>query len=279
VTSARLEIGPVVIGGGAPLAVIAGPCVIESRDSALRHGERLAAIARDLGIGLIFKASYDKANRTSGGSFRGIGRDEGLAILAEVRAATALPVLTDVHERDDIAAVAEVVDVLQTPAFLCRQTDFIQAVARTGKPVNIKKGQFLSPWEMQHVVAKARDVGNARVLVTERGASFGYQNLVSDMRSLVVLGETGCPVVFDATHSVQLPGGAGTASGGQREFVPALARAAVAVGVDAVFLEVHEDPSRALSDAATSYPLAALPALLETLRAIDRAARGARGQS
>jgi 2-dehydro-3-deoxyphosphooctonate aldolase (KDO 8-P synthase) len=277
VSSARLAIGPVVIGGGAPLAVIAGPCVIESRDSALRHGERLAAMAREVGIGLVFKASYDKANRTSGGSFRGMGRDEGLAILVAVRDATGLPVLTDVHERDDIAAVAQAVDVLQTPAFLCRQTDFIQDVARAGKPVNLKKGQFLSPWEMQHVVAKARAVGNDSVLVTERGASFGYQNLVSDMRSLVVLGETGCPVVFDATHSVQLPGGAGDASGGQREFVPALARAAVAVGVDAVFLEAHEDPAHALSDAATSYPLDQLPALLRTLQAIDRAARDARG--
>jgi len=277
VKSARLEIGPVVIGGGAPLAVIAGPCVIESRESALRHGERLAAIARALGIGLVFKASYDKANRTAGGSFRGIGRDEGLAILAAVRDATGLPVLTDVHEREDVDAVAEVVDVLQTPAFLCRQTDFIQAVARTGKPVNLKKGQFLSPWEMRHVVEKARAVGNPHVLVTERGASFGYQNLVSDMRSLVVLAETGCPVVFDATHSVQLPGGAGDASGGQREFVPALARAAVAVGVDAVFLEAHEDPSRALSDAATSYPLDQLPALLRALQAIDTATRAAAG--
>ncbi len=275
--SARLEIGPVVIGGGAPLAVIAGPCVIESRESALRHGERLAAIARELSIGLVFKASYDKANRTSGGSFRGIGRDEGLAILAAVRDATGLPVLTDVHEREDVDAVAEVVDILQTPAFLCRQTDFIQQVARTGKPVNLKKGQFLSPWEMRHVVEKARAVGNDRVLVTERGASFGYQNLVSDMRSLVVLGETGCPVVFDATHSVQLPGGAGDASGGQREFVPALARAAVAVGVDAVFLEAHEDPPRALSDAATSFPLDQLAGLLRTLQAIDRATRAGGG--
>ena len=274
-SSTRLEIGPVVIGGGAPLALIAGPCVIESRESALRHGERIARVARELDVGIVFKASYDKANRTSGGSFRGLGRDEGLRILDDVRRATGLPVLTDVHERDDIAAVAEVVDVLQTPAFLCRQTDFILDVARSGKPVNLKKGQFLSPWEMRHVVAKAQSVGNGKVLVTERGASFGYQNLVSDMRSLVVLGETGCPVVFDATHSVQLPGGAGDASGGQREFVPALARAAVAVGVDVVFLEVHEDPPRALSDAATSYPLDELPALVRTLQAIDRAARGA----
>jgi 2-dehydro-3-deoxyphosphooctonate aldolase (KDO 8-P synthase) len=266
-----LDIGGVVIGEGAPLAVIAGPCVIESREAALRHADRLAAIGRSEALGLIYKSSYDKANRTSLASFRGLGRDEGLAVLAEVRRETGLPVLTDVHEREDVAAVAEVVDVLQTPAFLCRQTDFIAAVAAAGKPVNLKKGQFLSPWEMHHVVEKARATGNDRLLVTERGASFGYQNLVSDMRSLVVLGEIGVPVVFDATHSVQLPGGAGSASGGQREFVPALARAAVAVGVDAVFLEVHEDPSRALSDGATSWPLDALPALLATLRAIDAA--------
>jgi 2-dehydro-3-deoxyphosphooctonate aldolase (KDO 8-P synthase) len=269
----KVDIGGVTIGGGAPLAIIAGPCVIESRDAALRHADRLAAIARKQGIGLVYKSSYDKANRTSGSSFRGFGRDEGLRVLADVRAATGLPVLTDVHEREDVVAVAEVVDVLQTPAFLCRQTDFIVAVSSAGKPVNLKKGQFLSPWEMKHVVEKARAVGNEQVLVTERGASFGYQNLVSDMRSLVVLAETGCPVVFDATHSVQLPGGAGSASGGQREFVPALARAAVAVGVDAVFLEVHEDPARALSDAATSWPLDALPALLSTLCTIDAAVR------
>lgn len=264
-----LDIGGVAIGGDAPLAVIAGPCVIESRDAALRHAERLAGLARSAAVGLVYKSSYDKANRTSIGSFRGLGRDEGLQVLAEVRRETGLPVLTDVHEREDVGAVAEVVDILQTPAFLCRQTDFIEAVAAAGKPVNLKKGQFLSPWEMRHVVEKARATGNERILVTERGASFGYQNLVSDMRSLVVLGEIGVPVVFDATHSVQLPGGAGSSSGGQREFVPALARAAVAVGVDAVFLEVHEDPSRALSDAATSWPLDALPELLAMLRAID----------
>jgi len=266
-----LDIGGVAIGEGAPLAVIAGPCVIESREAALRHAERLAALARAAGFGLVYKSSYDKANRTSVESFRGLGRDEGLRVLAEVRRETGLPVLTDVHEREDVAAVAEVVDVLQTPAFLCRQTDFIEAVAAAGKPVNLKKGQFLSPWEMRHVVDKARATGNDRLLVTERGATFGYQNLVSDMRSLVVLAEIGVPVVFDATHSVQLPGGAGSASGGQREFVPALARAAVAVGVDAIFLEVHEDPSRALSDGATSWPLDALPPLLATLRAIDAA--------
>ncbi len=270
-----VSIGAVPVGAGAPLAVIAGPCVIESRDSALRHAEKLAAIARDLGAALIYKSSYDKANRTSGSSFRGVGRDEGLAILADVRGATGLPLLTDVHEKEDVSAVAEVVDVLQTPAFLCRQTDFIHACASAGKPVNLKKGQFLSPWEMHHVVDKARETGNTDLLVTERGASFGYQNLVSDMRSLVVLGEIGCPVVFDATHSVQLPGATGTASGGQREFVPALARAAVAVGVDGLFLEVHEDPSKALSDGTTCWPLDQLAALLRMVRALDEARREA----
>jgi 2-dehydro-3-deoxyphosphooctonate aldolase (KDO 8-P synthase) len=270
---AGIDVGGLKVGGGAPLVVIAGPCVIESRESALRHGERIARIAREERVGLVYKSSYDKANRTSGGSFRGIGRDAGLAILDEVRRETGLPILTDVHEKEDAAAVAAVVDVLQTPAFLCRQTDFIEAIAATGRPVNLKKGQFLSPWEMHHVVDKARATGNDRILVTERGASFGYQNLVSDMRSLVVLAETGCPVVFDATHSVQLPGAAGGASGGQREFVPALARAAVAVGVDALFLEVHEDPSQALSDGATSWPLERLPALLRAVRGLDEARR------
>ena len=268
-TRERVEIGPVAVGGGAPLVVIAGTCAIESRDSALRHAERVARIARDANLGLIYKSSYDKANRTSARSFRGVGRDEGLRILEEVRTKIGVPVLTDVHEREDVRAVADAVDVLQVPAFLCRQTDLIEAVAATGKPANLKKGQFLSPWEMRSVVEKARATGNRRVLVTERGASFGYQNLVSDMRSLVVLGEIGCPVVFDATHSVQLPGGAGDVSGGQREFVPALARAAVAVGIDALFLEVHEDPEAALSDAATSWPLAELPGLIASVKAID----------
>ena len=268
-----VEIGPVSVGGNAPLAVIAGPCVIESRDSALRHAEKLLALGDEIGISLIYKSSYDKANRTSRDSFRGAGRDEGLAILDEVRRATGLPILTDVHEKDDVTAVAEVVDVLQTPAFLCRQTDFIVAVANSQKPVNLKKGQFLSPWEMGHVFEKARATGNENLLVTERGASFGYQNLVSDMRSLVVLGEIGCPVVFDATHSVQLPGATGTATGGQREFVPALSRAAAAVGIDALFCEVHEDPSRALSDGTTCWPLAEFGALLRSVQAIDRARR------
>ena len=264
------------VGLDKPFFLISGPCVVESEQLQMDVAGRLKEITSALGIPFIFKSSYDKANRSSGSSFRGPGMDRGLEILAKVKRELKVPVLTDVHSEAEIAAVAKVVDVLQTPAFLCRQTDFILDVARTGKPVNLKKGQFLSPWEMRHVVAKAQSVGNDKVLVTERGASFGYQNLVSDMRSLVVLGETGCPVVFDATHSVQLPGGAGDASGGQREFIPALARAAVAVGVDAVFMEVHEDPPRALSDAATSYPLDQLPALLRTLQAIDRAARAGR---
>jgi 2-dehydro-3-deoxyphosphooctonate aldolase (KDO 8-P synthase) len=271
--SETVRVGGIPVGGGAPLVVLAGPCVIESRESSLRHAEAIAAIGRERGLPIVFKSSFDKANRTSGTSFRGPGLEEGLAILAAVRDATGLPVVTDVHEKEEVAAVAEVADLLQTPAFLCRQTDFVAAVARGGKPVNLKKGQFLSPWEMAHVVEKARATGNRQLLVTERGASFGYQNLVSDMRSLVVLAETGCPVVFDATHSVQLPGGAGAASGGQREFVPALARAAAAVGIDALFLEVHEDPDRALSDAATSWPLARLGELLDSVRAVDEAVR------
>jgi len=268
-----VRIGPVTIGGGAPLAVIAGPCVIESREAALRHARRLQEIAATAGVELVYKSSFDKANRTALESFRGLGMDEGLRVLAEVRRETGLPVLTDVHEPAQISAVAEVADVLQTPAFLCRQTDFILAVAAAGRPVNLKKGQFLSPAEMAQVVRKARSTGNDRLLVTERGFAFGYNNLVSDMRALPQLAATGCPVVFDATHSVQQPGGQGTASGGERQYVAPLARAAVAAGVDAVFLEVHEDPSRALSDGATSLPLADLPALLRQLVAIDRARR------
>jgi 2-dehydro-3-deoxyphosphooctonate aldolase (KDO 8-P synthase) len=275
VATRAVRIGPVAIGGGAPLAVIAGPCVIESRDAALRHAERLARMAADAGVGLVYKSSFDKANRTAADAYRGIGMDAGLAILADVRRTTGLPVLTDVHEREQVAAVAAVVDVLQTPAFLCRQTDFITAVAAAGRPVNLKKGQFLSPSEMARVVEKARATGNQDLLVTERGFAFGYQNLVADMRALAVLAETGCPVVFDATHSVQQPGALGTASGGDRRFVAPLARAAVAAGVDAVFMEVHEDPSRARSDGATSVPLADVPALLRQLVAIDRARREA----
>jgi 2-dehydro-3-deoxyphosphooctonate aldolase (KDO 8-P synthase) len=269
-----VRVGSVTIGGGAPLALIAGPCVIESREAALRHGDALVTLARRIGIGLVYKSSFDKANRTSKESFRGVGMDEGLRILDEVRRATGLPVLTDVHEKDQVRAVAEVADVLQTPAFLCRQTDFITAVAAAGKPVNLKKGQFLSPGEMARVVEKARATGNTQLLVTERGFAFGYNNLVSDLRSLAILAETGCPVVYDATHSVQQPGGLGTQSGGERRFVAPLARAAVAAGCDAVFMEVHEDPSRALSDGSTSVPLADLPALWTTLRAIDQARRG-----
>ncbi|TMA37234.1 MAG: 3-deoxy-8-phosphooctulonate synthase [Deltaproteobacteria bacterium] len=269
----RVRAGTVEIGGGAPLVLIAGPCVIESREAALRHAERLADLAARAGLPLVYKSSFDKANRTALASFRGMGLHEGLAILAEVRRTTGLPVLTDVHEKEQIAAVAEVVDVLQTPAFLCRQTDFIVAVAAAGRPVNLKKGQFLSPWEMEQVVAKARSTGNQDLLVCERGFTFGYNNLVADFRALPVLAATGCPVVFDATHSVQQPGGQGTASGGDRRFVAPLARAAVGAGVDAVFMEVHEDPSRARSDGATSVPLAELPALLAQLVAIDRAVR------
>ena len=268
-----VRVGTVTIGGGAPLAIIAGPCVIESRDGALRHAEQLGGLAARLGIGLVYKSSFDKANRTSIGGFRGAGVDEGLRILEDVRRATGLAVLTDVHETAQIAAVAAVVDVLQTPAFLCRQTDFIVAVARAGKPVNLKKGQFLSPGEMARVVEKARATGNDDLLVTERGYAFGYNNLVSDMRALPVLAETGCPVVYDATHSVQQPGGQGTHSGGDRRFVAPLARAAVAAGCDAVFMEVHEDPSRALSDGATSVPLAEVEALWRQLQAIDRVRR------
>ena len=274
--SGAVRIGPVTVGGGASLVLIAGPCVIESRDAALRHAERIRDLAGAAGIGVVYKSSFDKANRTAVDAFRGLGMDEGLKILAEVRRETGLPVLTDVHDRTQIAAVAEVADVLQTPAFLCRQTDFILAVAAARRPVNLKKGQFLSPLEMAEVVRKARSTGNLDILVTERGFSFGYNNLVSDMRALPVLAQTGCPVVFDATHSVQQPGGLGTASGGERRFVAPLARAAVAAGVDAVFMEVHEDPSRALSDGATSLPLAELPSLLRELVAIDRVLHGAR---
>jgi 2-dehydro-3-deoxyphosphooctonate aldolase (KDO 8-P synthase) len=273
VSGRGVRVGPVTIGGGARLAVIAGPCVIESRDAALRHATRLRDVAERAGLALVYKSSFDKANRTALDGFRGVGMEEGLAILAEVRRETGLPVLTDVHEQAQIRPVAGVVDVLQTPAFLCRQTDFVVAVAAAGKPVNLKKGQFLSPSEMGRVVEKARSTGNQDLLVTERGFAFGYHNLVADFRSLPILAETGCPVVFDATHSVQQPGGLGSASGGERRFVAPLARAAVAAGVDAVFMEVHEDPGRARSDGPTSVPLADVPALLRELAAIDDALR------
>jgi 2-dehydro-3-deoxyphosphooctonate aldolase (KDO 8-P synthase) len=259
-----------------PVFLIAGPCVIESEQMALDTAGRLRDIARALGVNFIYKSSYDKANRSSGKSFRGLGMDEGLRILAEVKKKIGVPVLTDVHAEDEIAAVANVVDVIQTPAFLCRQTDFIRACAQSGLPVNIKKGQFLAPGDMKNVVDKAREAAREaglsedRFLACERGASFGYNNLVSDMRSLAILRETGCPVVFDATHSVQLPGGQGTSSGGQREFVPVLARAAVAVGVAGLFMETHPDPAKALSDGPNAVPLAHMKELLETLVDLDR---------
>ncbi len=254
-----------------PLFLIAGPCVIESRELALDVAGQLKEICAGLGIPFIFKSSYDKANRSSGKSYRGLGMEKGLEILADVKKTVGVPVLTDVHDNSEIEAVAAVVDVLQTPAFLCRQTDFIQAVAASGKPANIKKGQFLAPHDMQHVVAKAKEANNGAdtIMVCERGASFGYNNLVSDMRSLAIMRETGCPVVYDATHSVQLPGGQGASSGGQREFVPVLARAAVAAGVAGVFAETHPNPECALSDGPNAWPLGAMKELLETLKEID----------
>ena len=253
-----------------PLFLIAGPCVIESQQLAMDTAGKLKEICNELQINFIYKSSFDKANRSSGKSFRGPGMEEGLNILAEVKKQIGVPVLTDVHDIEEIAPVAAVVDVLQTPAFLCRQTDFIHAVAKCGKPVNIKKGQFLSPWDMKNVVDKAREASGAdNIMVCERGASFGYNNLVSDMRSLAVMRNTGCPVVFDATHSVQLPGGQGTVSGGQREFVPVLARAAVAVGVSGLFMETHPNPSQALSDGPNAFPLGHLRTLLQTLKILD----------
>jgi 2-dehydro-3-deoxyphosphooctonate aldolase (KDO 8-P synthase) len=262
------------VGLDRPLFLIAGPCVVESRQLQVDVAGELKAICASLAIPFIFKSSYDKANRSSHASFRGPGMEEGLRILEEVRRQVEVPVLTDVHTVDEIATVASVVDVLQTPAFLCRQTDFIQAVAASGKPVNIKKGQFLAPEDMKQVVAKARAAsGGDNIMVCERGASFGYHNLVSDMRSLAIMRDTGCPVVFDATHSVQLPGGQGTSSGGQREFVPVLARAAVAAGVSGVFMETHPQPEKALSDGPNAWPLGMMRALLETLVALDAAAK------
>lgn len=261
--SRSVAIGPLQVGGRHPLALFSGPCVIESRDSALRHASALRAICQRAAVPFVYKSSFDKANRTSRQSFRGPGLDEGLRILEEVRREVGVPVITDVHEARQAAIVAQVVDALQTPAFLCRQTDFLQACAETGKPVNVKKGQFLAPWDMQSVVDKMAATGNHAILVTERGASFGYNNLVADMRSLPILSALGFPVVYDAGHSVQLPGGQGQSSGGQRQFIAPLARAAVATGsVDAIFLEVHEEPDRALSDGPNSYPLRDLEALL-----------------
>jgi 2-dehydro-3-deoxyphosphooctonate aldolase (KDO 8-P synthase) len=258
------------VGLQRPFFLIAGPCVIEGPTLTQEIAGRLKEITARLSIPFVFKASYDKANRSSSKSFRGPGIDAGLKILADVRSAIGVPVLTDVHEDTPMAEVAAVVDVMQTPAFLCRQTNFILSVSRQGKPVNIKKGQFLSPWEMKNVVEKARSTGNPGIMVCERGFSFGYNNLVSDMRSLAIMRDTDCPVVFDATHSVQLPGGQGTASGGQREFIPVLARAAVAAGVAGLFMETHPDPSKALSDGPNAWPLGRMEPLLTTLAALDR---------
>jgi 2-dehydro-3-deoxyphosphooctonate aldolase (KDO 8-P synthase) len=258
-----------------PLFMIAGPCVVESLQLAVDTAGTLKEICTGLELPFIYKSSYDKANRTSIKSFRGLGIEEGLKILDEVKRQVGVPVLTDVHEMEEIAAAADVVDVLQTPAFLCRQTDFICAVAATGKPVNIKKGQFLAPGDMKNVVEKAKSASKAdNILVCERGVSFGYNNLVSDMRSLMIMRDTGCPVVFDATHSVQLPGGHGSSSGGQREFVPVLARAAVATGIAGVFMETHPDPAKALSDGPNAWPLGHMKPLLETLKALDMLVKG-----
>lgn len=269
-----VPVGDLLLGNDRPLAIIAGPCALESRQHALEMSHALTEIAADLGFGLIYKTSFDKANRTSLGSSRGLGLAESLPILAEVRETYGCPVLTDVHEREHCAPAAEVVDVLQIPAFLCRQTDLLVAAAETGAVVNVKKGQFLAPWDMKNVVAKLRDSGNDKVLVTERGASFGYNTLVSDMRSLPIMAaETDCPVVFDATHSVQQPGGQGTASGGQREFVPVLARAAVSLGIAAVFMETHQDPDTAPSDGPNMVPLQNFAGLVSGLLAFDKLAK------
>ncbi|HKJ18911.1 MAG TPA: 3-deoxy-8-phosphooctulonate synthase [Xanthomonadales bacterium] len=257
------------VGPDKPFFLIAGPCVIESEQLAIDTSGRLKEICSRLDIPFIYKSSFDKANRTSISSFRGLGVEEGLRILSKVKQQNDVPVLTDVHEDTDFEEVAEVVDVLQTPAFLCRQTNFITKAAKAGRPLNIKKGQFLSPWEMQNVVDKAKAAGNENIMVCERGASFGYNNLVSDMRSLAVMRETGCPVVFDATHSVQLPGGQGGSSGGQREFIPVLARAAIAVGVSGLFMETHPEPDKALSDGPNAWPLGQMEELLDTLKALD----------
>ena len=264
-----ITIGRVKIGGNRPLVLIAGPCVIESEEATLRHAERLMTICNGLSIPLIFKASYDKANRTSIGSFRGPGMKEGLRILAKVKDSLGLPVLSDIHSIEQIAPAAEVLDVLQIPAFLCRQTDLLIAAAKSGRVINVKKGQFLAPWDMKNVAGKLAASGNENIILTERGVSFGYNNLVVDMRSFPVMRESGYPVVFDATHSVQLPGGQGESSGGQREFVEYLSRAAVVTGVDGIFMEVHEDPDKALCDGPNSIPLGELPTLLKTLKALD----------
>jgi 2-dehydro-3-deoxyphosphooctonate aldolase (KDO 8-P synthase) len=272
-TPRHVNVGNIAIGNDQPMALIAGPCQLESRAHAQEMCHALVELTGRLGVGLIYKTSFDKANRTSATSARGLGMAKSLPILAELRESFGCPVLTDVHLPDQCAPVAEAVDVLQIPAFLCRQTDLLVAAGETGRAINVKKGQFLAPWDMKQVVAKIEQTGNRNILLCERGASFGYNTLVSDMRSLPILKETGCPVVFDATHSVQQPGGQGTTSGGQREFVPILARAAVAIGVAAVFMETHEDPDQAPSDGPNMVPLRDMPALLETLVEFDRLAK------
>jgi 2-dehydro-3-deoxyphosphooctonate aldolase (KDO 8-P synthase) len=265
----RVRVGNIEIGAGRPLAVIAGPCVIESRESALRHATLLKEAADRVGVPYIFKSSYDKANRSAVDSYRGPGLCKGLEILAEIKQRTGVPVLTDVHDRDQVASVREIADVLQIPAFLCRQTDFVVAVAQSGKVVNVKKGQFLAPWDVGNIVDKILSANNDQILLTERGVSFGYNNLISDMRSLVVMRELGYPVVFDATHSLQLPGGLGKASGGERKYIGPLARAGVAAGIDALFMEVHEDPDHALSDGPNSLPLREFEGVLRIVKEID----------
>ncbi|HRT69896.1 MAG TPA: 3-deoxy-8-phosphooctulonate synthase [Syntrophales bacterium] len=272
----QIKVNDVVIGGGAPFILVAGPCVIEGQEETMAIARSLKEMTASLGIPFIFKASYDKANRTSLNSYRGPGLSRGLEILASVGRETGVPVLSDVHRFEEIEEAASVLDIVQVPAFLCRQTDFVVEVARRAKVVNIKKGQFLAPWDVIHVVDKARSAGNGDIILTERGTSFGYNNLVADMRSIPVLRKTGCPVIFDGTHSVQLPGGAGTASGGERDMVPYLARAAVAAGVDGVFLEVHPDPDTALCDGPNSLRLDTLPRLLRLLQEIDNVVKGAR---
>ncbi|WP_354856561.1 3-deoxy-8-phosphooctulonate synthase [Acetobacter fabarum] len=273
-TGAPIEIGGLSIGNNLPFVLIAGPCQIESAAHAMETAAALKEICQAAGVGLIYKSSFDKANRTSLSSTRGVGLKDGLAILANIRQTYALPVLTDVHTAEQCAPVAEAVDVLQIPAFLCRQTDLLLAAGKTGAAVNIKKGQFLAPWDMQHVAAKVASTGNQRVLLCERGTSFGYNTLVNDMRGLPIMAQTGFPVVFDATHSVQQPGGMGTASGGQREFAPILSRAALAIGVAALFIETHEDPDKAPSDGPNMLPISQLPALLKQFRAIDSLIKG-----
>ncbi|WP_426957310.1 3-deoxy-8-phosphooctulonate synthase [Muricoccus radiodurans] len=269
-----VRIGGLEVGNDRPLAFICGPCQIESRAHALECAEAVAEMARDAGVGMVFKSSYDKANRTSVNAARGVGMDEGLSILAEVRETTGLPVLTDVHDAAQCAPVAEAVDVIQIPAFLCRQTDLLLAAGQTGRVINVKKGQFLAPWDMANVAAKIASTGNENVLLCDRGTSFGYNTLVSDLRGLPIMARTGYPVVFDATHSVQQPGGLGGSSGGQREFAPVLARAAVAVGVSMVFIECHPDPDRAPSDGPNMIPIREMPALIARLKAFDSLAKG-----